>query len=278
MPQHKHDRGLAHDLKRMESLIHRRRVLGMMAGASLVPFLGCNGSTGSADGSGSRLGSSAGSGAAGSGGSGSCSVIPEETGGPYPGDGSNGPNALTLSGIVRNDIRSSIAGLSGTAEGVPLSVQLTLVNASDSCLSLAGYAIYLWHCDRAGNYSLYSVTDQNYLRGVQETDDDGSVTFQTIFPACYSGRWPHIHFEIYPSLTSATTSNHKLKTSQLALPEDVCRAVFSASGYEQSVDNLSRVTLASDNVFSDGADLETPRVSGSNDAGYVANLTVAIAD
>ncbi|WP_233595700.1 MULTISPECIES: hypothetical protein [Corallococcus] len=38
------------------------------------------------------------------------------------GDGSNGANALTLSGIVRSDIRSSIAGLSGTAAGVPLTL------------------------------------------------------------------------------------------------------------------------------------------------------------
>jgi hypothetical protein len=38
-----------------------------------------------------------------------CSVIPSETAGPYPGDGSNGPNALTQSGIVRADIRRASA-------------------------------------------------------------------------------------------------------------------------------------------------------------------------
>lgn len=31
--------------------------------------------------------------------------VPDETAGPYPGDGSNGPNVLTESGIVRSDIR-----------------------------------------------------------------------------------------------------------------------------------------------------------------------------
>jgi len=37
-----------------------------------------------------------------------CSLIPTETAGPYPGDGTNGNgiNALTQSGIVRSDIRS----------------------------------------------------------------------------------------------------------------------------------------------------------------------------
>ena len=38
--------------------------------------------------------------------------IPSETGGPYPGDGSNGPNVLVMSGIVRSDIRSSFGGMS----------------------------------------------------------------------------------------------------------------------------------------------------------------------
>lgn len=57
-----------------------------------------------------------------------------------------------------------------------------------------GAGVYLWHCDRDGNYSLYSqaAANENYLRGAQEADAGGTVTFQSIFPACYSGRWPHI--------------------------------------------------------------------------------------
>jgi protocatechuate 3,4-dioxygenase beta subunit len=41
------------------------------------------------------------------------------------------------------------------------------------------------------------VTTESYLRGVQVTDSNGQVTFTTIYPACYSGRWPHIHFEVF---------------------------------------------------------------------------------
>ena len=81
----------------------------------------------------------------------------------------------------------------------------------------------MWHCDRDGEYSLYGATDQNYLRGVQETDASGVVTFTTIFPACYSGRMPHIHIEVYRSETTATSYTNKLKTTQLAFPVDVCR-------------------------------------------------------
>src|SRR5205823_4417147 len=69
-----------------------------------------------------------------------CSIIPSETAGPYPGDGTNGPNVLTQSGIVRSDIRSSF-GSSGTAtqDGTPLTVTLQLVNTNSSCAPLAGY-------------------------------------------------------------------------------------------------------------------------------------------
>ena len=48
-------------------------------------------------------------------GSPTCSEIPSETARPYPGDGSNGANVLNRTGVVRNDIRSSLAGLSGAS-------------------------------------------------------------------------------------------------------------------------------------------------------------------
>ena len=202
--------------------------------------------------------------------------IPEETAGPYPGDGTNGANALVLAGIVRSDIRDSIAGATGTAEGVPLEIVLTLVD--EQCNPLAGRAIYLWHCDREGRYSMYdnTIKNENYLRGVQETDDDGVVTFVSIFPACYSGRWPHIHFEIYDDLDSATSGNNKIKTSQLAMPEDSCDEAFAEAGYEASVQNFNMVSLNSDMVFKDGSELQVPEIEGNVDDGYVVRLMVAI--
>ena len=130
---------------------------------------------------------------------------------------------------MRSDIRTSFGDLSGTAEGVPLTIKLAIQDASNGCAPLAGAAVYVWHCDRAGGYSLYSqgVTDQNYLRGVQAAGSDGVVTFQSIFPACYSGRWPHIHFEVYPSLDVANDDANKIATSQVALPADACNAVYA---------------------------------------------------
>jgi protocatechuate 3,4-dioxygenase beta subunit len=205
------------------------------------------------------------------------SAIPEETAGPYPGDGSNGVNVLTESGIVRSDIRSSFGSSTTVATGVATTVKLIVVSAG-SGTPLAGAAVYLWHCDINGNYSLYSqsVANENYLRGVQETDADGAVTFTTIFPACYSGRWPHMHFEVYPTLAKTTSAGNTIATSQLALPQAVCDLVYATDGYSTSVTNLAKVSLTTDNVFSDGADQETPAVTGNVNDGYVMSLTVPV--
>ena len=205
--------------------------------------------------------------------------IPEETAGPFPGDGSNGPNVLAESGIVRSDITSSFGTASGVAEGVPLTLTLKVLDVNGSTSGpLTGAAVYVWHCDRDGNYSMYAqtVADENYLRGVQETADDGTVTFTTIFPAAYDGRWPHVHFEVYPSLKEATSASNKLRTSQLAFPKDACDLVYATDGYEQSVTNLAKTSLDQDMVFSDGYSLQLAKVSGSVDTGMTATLNVPV--
>jgi len=112
---------------------------------------------------------------------------------------------------------------------------------------------------------------------VQVTNSDGKVTFTSIFPACYSGRWPHVHFEVYPSLEKATGSSNAIQTSQMALLEVACKTVYATDGYAKSVQNLSQVTLKSDNVFGDGASLQLPTMTGDVTNGYIAQLTVGIA-
>ncbi len=209
-----------------------------------------------------------------------CTDINEETAGPYPGDGTNGPNVLTASGVVRKDIRSSFGSLSGTAAGVALTVSLTLTDSA-SCTPAKGYAVYLWHADQQGRYSLYSsgVTDQNYLRGVQEADANGVVTFNTVFPGCYDGRWPHIHFEVYPSLSAAGDASKRIATSQLALPKAAADAAYTAAGYTASPANLARVSLATDGVFSDDAgSRQVAVVTGSVANGFVATLPVTVSN
>ncbi|KJL21412.1 Dioxygenase [Microbacterium oxydans] len=204
--------------------------------------------------------------------------IPDETAGPYPGDGSNGPDVLEDAGIVRQDIRSSIDG-GATAEGVPLTFELRVIDLANGGVPFAGVAVYAWHCTAQGEYSMYSsgLEDVTYLRGVQVADDDGRVSFTSVFPGCYSGRWPHIHFEVYPDVGSITDSTAAIATSQLALPEAACAAVYAESAYDGSAKNLSQITLASDNVFGDdSAALQLATVTGGVQAGYAASLVVGV--
>jgi protocatechuate 3,4-dioxygenase beta subunit len=285
---HDHDQGLAHDLHTLSLQADRRQALRWMGAVSAVGTMGLLGAAQAAGGRKSstttRPGSSTSTTTTTTTTSGSCSVINEETAGPYPGDGSNTvngtvANALALSGIVRSDIRSSFAGATGVAAGVPTQVVLKLVNANNSCAALSGYAIYLWHCDAQGRYSMYSsgVTAENYLRGVQSTDSTGTVTFTTIFPGCYSGRMPHMHFEVYRDANTATSFSNKLKTSQLAFPVATCQEIYAGnSNYSGSTANLAKISFATDNVFSDGVSLELTSITGNLTDGYVATLTVAI--
>lgn len=279
------DQGLAFDL---ETLLDRRQVIKLIGSAGLagglLAIVGCApgtilgsaspSSTASSTGSGSSTGSSATAGT-----DASCDVIPEETAGPFPGDGSNGPDVLNQSGHVRGDIRSSFGTSTTVAEGIPLTIKLAIQDATNNCAPLSGAAVYLWHCNRDGAYSLYSngVTNENYLRGVQAADSSGVATFTSIFPACYSGRWPHIHFEVYPSLDKATDQGNKVATSQIALPKDTCDLVYATDGYSQSVANMNRVSLASDNVFgNDNGAHQLGTVSGSVASGLTVELAVPV--
>lgn len=274
-----HDRGLVFDLATLD----RRRMLKLLGlggiSAGLFTIVGCNPSGSTATGgpsapSAATTGASAADGASGA----SCEIIPEETAGPFPGDGSNGPDVLSQTGVVRKDITSSFGSSSTVAEGVPLSIALALQDGTD-CAPLAGAAVYVWHCDRDGNYSLYSeaAASENYLRGVQAAGDDGVVTFDSIFPAAYQGRWPHIHFEVYPGLETATDEANKIATSQIALPKDACDGVYATPGYEQSVRNMESLSLQTDMVFADdGGVHQLGTITGDVGSGYAVRLTVGV--
>ena len=167
-----HDLGFAHDLSRM---IGRRRILAVMGGLGLAAAANPAAAL-------------------------ECVALPWETQGPYPADGSNARagqvlNVLTQQGVIREDIRTSFGDFSGTADGPQLDLELTLVNA-DGCTPLAGHAIYLWHCDAGGEYSLYNLTDQNFLRGVGVSDalDQGAherVSCCGLPLLAMAGRGPH---------------------------------------------------------------------------------------
>ncbi len=289
-PHPNHDRGLEFDLA---TLLSRRRTLGVFLGAGTAAALAaCTPGTGSGSGGGgSASGAVSGTATERSTAVASpsstvtrafaeCGVeIPGETLGPYPGDGSNGPNVLEASGVVRRDIRSSFGNSTTKADGVPLTVTLTLLDNANGCSPLAGAAVYVWHCDRNGKYSLYDsgLKNENYLRGVQEADSNGQLTFSTIYPGAYSGRWPHIHFEVFESMSNTSAAGRVLTVSQIALAEKACNEVYATEGYESSARNFPKTSLTSDNVFGDdGGIYQLATISGSVAGGYTAALNVTV--
>jgi protocatechuate 3,4-dioxygenase beta subunit len=267
--------GLATDLPLLVRLarpvprIGRRQVMSLFGGAGALVVLAACGSK-------STTSSAAGTDASATG-SLAGAEISDETAGPFPGDGTNGPNALTESGVVRSDIRSSFGSSTTTADGIPLTYRLTVVDAATGA-AVPGAAVYLWHCYRDGDYSMYSSgkTGENYLRGVQSADASGNLTFLSIYPGCYSGRWPHAHVEVYDSIDAATDGRQATKTSQLGLPETTNNEAFATAGHETSARNFSGMSLSSDNIFSDGADDQIPTMTGNPTSGYAATLVVRV--
>ena len=103
----------------------RRQVLGLIgAGAAAAALAACSSdsskpnTTADTAGSTDSAGSTARSATAADGGA--TATIPEETAGPFPADGSNGPNVLTQEGVVRRDIRENFgaAANEAAAQGV----------------------------------------------------------------------------------------------------------------------------------------------------------------
>ncbi|WP_062288666.1 dioxygenase family protein [Demequina phytophila] len=255
------DQGIAFDLRTLVSRRNALSLLGLGTGAAVLAACtpGTETTTASATASGNLT------------------EIPDETAGPYPGDGSNGPDVLEESGIVRRDIRASVAG-GDPVPGVPLDFTFTVLDMANGGVPMVGAAVYAWHCSAAGLYSMYSdgVTEETWLRGVQVTDDDGAVTFTSVMPGCYAGRWTHIHFEVYPTVDDVEDSSKAIATSQMAFPQNVLDATYALADYDGSAANLAQLSLATDNVFGDDGGVHQIGTFKGGTDGYVATLTVPI--
>jgi len=259
----------------LATALRRRSLLGLVAGVGTAALAAC----GSKDGAASTAATTGASDSTAPDTAETCSTaIPEETAGPFPGDGSNGKNVLNQDGVVRRDIRSSIGSSTRQALGVPLDIRLVLLDVAN-CAPLANAAVYAWHCDQDGRYSMYSsgVEGENYLRGVQPSDASGKVNFLSVFPGAYSGRWPHVHFEVYSSVADATGGGQPIATSQIAFPPDICNDVYATAGYEASRSNFAGMSLTGDMVFGDDGGIhQVGTMSGTIEAGLTVTLTVPV--
>ena len=245
---------------RTKKNVNRREALGILGAAGLAFAAGCGSSPTSASTTTASGGSSTSGGTTGGGttGTAACAVTPEETAGPYP----DHTGMLTNPAFYRQDITEGRSGL-------PLTLILTIVNANNSCATVTNASVEIWQCDSAGTYSEYGTASaQTFLRGLQTTDNNGVVTFRTIYPGWYQGRATHIHVQVF-------VNGAAVKTTQIAFPEDVSAAVYRTAAYASHGQNST--TNSRDNVFADGSDHELAALSGDTTAGYTAALTVGVA-
>lgn len=164
----------------------------------------------------------------------SCAVVASTTEGP----------CTTESNLVREDVSEGWAGLP---------VRLALKVVDGACAPVAGADVKIWHTNHEGIYSgktpnpgmcndnneSYIATD--FMRGVQTTDANGVVAFDTCFPGWYRGRAIHIHVQV-------TQGGTTYRVSQLFFPEDITRAIFTSHPDYASYGQPD-TTFANDNVL-----------------------------
>jgi protocatechuate 3,4-dioxygenase beta subunit len=199
----------------------------------------------------------------------SCRVAPTETEGPFP-----------LRAMLAGDALLR-ADISEGRPGVPLALRIRLVDVTRGCRPLAGAWVYVWHCDRDGQYSGYdgmnepSPSPTTFLRGIQKSDADGCVTFRTLYPGWYEGRITHIHCMVFLAAAPLTGASPSQATTQFAFPADATAAVYASRLYRKGP-NTSVLRLEDDNVFGDGAVSEMLTLTGSVDAGFAAGIVVGV--
>jgi protocatechuate 3,4-dioxygenase beta subunit len=204
------------------------------------------------------------------------------TQGPYYLDGA----------LVRKDITEG-------KSGVPLTLRLTVVDATDGCTPVPGAAVEIWHCDAWGYYSGYTTAnpggsapaesedgstanDNTYLRGYQIANANGVVKFKTIFPGWYTPRTCHIHLKVHTGgeKEDGTYEGGKVNhTGQLFFDDTVAEEIFTLEPYAQH--SGSYTTLDNDMVYDGGgasSGLLTLEAVHKKDPskGYKGSLTLGV--
>ncbi|GAA0878782.1 intradiol ring-cleavage dioxygenase [Algoriphagus jejuensis] len=160
-----------------------------------------------------------------------CEVSPKETRGPFP---IKSPAELMRANIVAD------------RQGIALQIDLKIQDHNSNCQPITGAQVDIWHCDAEGNYSEYGgmrmqekdYTKVSFLRGRQTTDENGEVSFISIFPGWYPGRAPHIHVDVLKD-------DKIVLSTQIAFPEESTAAVYASRGYAGKEDTPN----AADGVF-----------------------------
>ncbi len=170
---------------------------------------------------------------------------------------------------VRVDISEGYTGL-------PMRLALQVVDTA--CKPIAGAKVKIWHTQITGSYSgntpnngmcLKDAADssKHYFRGVQTSDADGRVDFDSCFPGWYRGRAVHIHFTV--------TVDGKSSTSQLVFDQALVTEIFTNhaeyKGYGQP-----DTPNATDNVVRGNVEAFTLTTARMSDGAMLASKVLVV--
>lgn len=193
----------------------------------------------------------------------SCLLQPEVTQGPYYVDGES----------IRSDVTED-------QRGVPLFLDIQFVDTS-TCEPVPAVLVDLWHCNSTGVYSGVSASgngnsndttnlNATFLRGIQQTDINGVVQFESVFPGHYTGRATHIHVmthamgnttirtngTILDSAANGTT--HASHVGQLFFDQDLISKVEATEPYTSNTQDIT--PNSEDSILGQEADSVDPFV------------------
>ncbi|MBK9726536.1 MAG: hypothetical protein IPO86_00295 [Saprospiraceae bacterium] len=184
--------------------------------------------------------------------------------------------------------------------GELLNLRMQVVQYPD-CSPISNAVVEIWQADAEGNYSGYpeqisqdewemfmlfgkngekqsngeyhvkQVTQTTYLRGLQRTDENGWVNFDTIVPCWYIGRIPHIHFKVF-------VNNKEWINSQLYFEKNYCDNLFTT---KEPYTNMGKCPMdfPNDAVFAMAGGkhnglLLTPQLTDDNNLSAIVKIGV----
>ncbi len=188
---------------------------------------------------------------------GTCTLLPEQTAGPFPLDEQ----------FVRRDITEG-------HPGHPLRLGLRVVDAD--CAPVPGAAVEIWHTDATGDYSAFAdggggkdeAEGTTFLRGTQVAGDDGIVEFTSIYPGWYPGRAVHVHLRVH-------RDDDIVLTSQVYFDEAYTEDVFTTGEYAEF--GPPNTTWATDGIAGDPRADGTALSLSAEGSGTLARLNLGVA-
>ncbi|KAJ5917227.1 hypothetical protein N7466_010781 [Penicillium verhagenii] len=175
----------------------------------------------------------------------SCILTPTVTDGPY----------YVWGEVIRENVKEELY-----SDGVDVALEVQYIDIN-TCRPVPGALVDIWQANATGVYSGISESgnyasdgwDSTYLRGIQQTNQDGVVNFDTIFPGHYEDRATHTHLlthlnaTVFPNKTLEVGTGSVAHIGQLFWNEVLRSAVEATYPYST---NIQAVTSNAEDMWS----------------------------